>query len=582
MGNPFSSTAPEDDWEYQQFTIGQCVRTRVSGEGGHRGTVLFENLYCGDLVGVRLDGITGSPVKYYEPYNLELLSNRSFHDGDFSFHDSGIDTDIVEVVHATGTGGCPHTGSYTAKQRWIKERASWPDECCLLTKNKKGQWTRCRKPAYLGAHVFEWKGAPGMSIVPCCSRHNPDTHLQKYGHTMRARKSMIVSLPNCNCQYTAKFPGHKYAESDVEEAEGDDYVTSNFHAIDLCRVCGQRWGEGPENPSKCTECREAKRKRKEWKEARPQRKIEAQAFERDWASRESKARENGAMQQKRWERKRTAALERHHPEITSGDLLSARDLYNKFKYQTHSKSRVLEKEVNKALDKKKKAKKKAQEAEAARAREQEVREREIAAARAREVLEREAAAARARDREERERWAQTQRERERLERKAAATQAFRKREAAAARAREHEREEAALARAREQESRERARKREHEREEAALARASEQESRERACKREHGRASGNTSARRRLWRAHENTRRGSARWRQYASDGQRLSAKSSNLLWLRRAHGGGRSASIVSVKTRGFMRRSASGMKKRNNGSVPNAKNEARGKQTRV
>ena len=171
---------------------------------------------------------------------------------------------------------------------------------------------------------------------------------------------MLESLPNCDCQYTAILPRQQIYCKDTENDVGDEDATTNLHAIDLCRIdgCNNR-AEGPP-PSKCAECNKARIKETKWTEARPQRNLAKQIYERDRAKRETEVCDNEANQLKQWELNRNAVLEKY-PQITPKDLRSASDLHHEFRNQSHSKEGVLKKEVKRALDRKKQeAKKKAQ------------------------------------------------------------------------------------------------------------------------------------------------------------------------------------------------------------------------------
>lgn len=121
-GNQSSSSAPDTEWEYPPFKMGQRVRTRVSGEKNQRGTVAFENGSRGDCVGVRLDD---ESFRWYAPYNLELLINKRFDTGNFSFNGTKYDTDIVEVLHATGTSGCPHIQPHNTAKKMVDKQTWW-------------------------------------------------------------------------------------------------------------------------------------------------------------------------------------------------------------------------------------------------------------------------------------------------------------------------------------------------------------------------------------------------------------------------------------------------------------------------
>lgn len=135
-------------------------------------------------------------------------------------------SDWIRVQHACGTSNCRHVNR-NAKQWWVdKSDYYWPEKCCFATKDYSDNWGRCDRDAVLGAHVLSNSQRYGtcIAIVPCCSHHNPERHLDKVGHVMKVKRQMIELCPSCDCH-----EGH--AQSDFRDAVSRPVASSDMEAL---------------------------------------------------------------------------------------------------------------------------------------------------------------------------------------------------------------------------------------------------------------------------------------------------------------------------------------------------------------
>ena len=135
-------------------------------------------------------------------------------------------SDWVRVQHARGTSNCRHVNR-NAKQYWINNSDyRWPRTCCFATKDHDGNWVACDNDAVLGAHVLCSSQRYGtcIGIVPCCSHHNSDRHLDKVGHVMEAKTRPIELCPSCDCH-------EGYEQSDFRDAVSRPAASSDMDGL---------------------------------------------------------------------------------------------------------------------------------------------------------------------------------------------------------------------------------------------------------------------------------------------------------------------------------------------------------------